>query len=229
MIKKIIMSILLLSLIIVGGYFTYKFYKDDIVLAYNQHRIDTITRNITLHLYTTLSTNTEDTLVYDINEGSLENITEEDLALFYNEGETRYSMEKYNSTLIIKSALIEGRVYDGTDAHTMNKGFWHFPLSKAPGMLGNTIILGHRYDKMPPAKDTFFNLDKVNLGDKIIVKQDDQEWTYTVLESKVVSPDDRTVLAQTNDYRITLITCHPLWSSKQRLVVVAKIDRVGVI
>ncbi len=229
LIKKLIMILLLLLIAGGGAYLVYTFFKDDLWLLYNSNRIDSVSRNVALHIYTNMTTRKETDYLYEITEGSIEQITEEELALFYNEGEVQYSMEARSSTLKINSALIDGAIFDGTDAHTLSKGFWHFPLSKAAGMRGNTVIIGHRYDKMPPATDTFFNLDKVKLGDKIIIEQDSQEWVYTVAESKVVQPDDRSVLAQTNDFRLTLITCHPLWSSKERLVIVAKLDRGGVI
>ena len=108
----------------------------------------------------------------------------------------------------------------------MNKGFWHFPTSDLPGQKGNSVIIGHRYAKLPPNKDTFFNLDKVKVGDKIEVVQLDQTHTYIVTDTKIVEKNDISILQNYSDYRITLITCSPLWSSNQRLVVVGKLDKL---
>jgi sortase A len=108
----------------------------------------------------------------------------------------------------------------------MNKGFWHFPSSNLPGQKGNMVVIGHRYAKLPPNKDTFFNLDKVKVGDKIEVVQNDNQFTYIVTETKVVEKNDISVLQDYSDYRITLITCSPLWTSKQRLVIVGKLDKL---
>ena len=108
----------------------------------------------------------------------------------------------------------------------MDSGFWHFPISKYPGQKGNAVIIGHRFLNLPPAKDTFFNLDKVKIGDEIVLKHDEGEWKYIVTEIKIVDENDISVVKDTDDYRLTLITCTPLWTSEKRLVVIAKLDKL---
>jgi len=159
---------------------------------------------------------------------SIEHISKAQLAQFQNSGNVAYDLSKIHTTLTIDSVNIDGPVFSGEDAFTMDKGFWHFPLSKLPGERGNTVIIGHRFGKLPPATDTFFNLDLVKPGDQIVIAQDSGDLVYTVVETKVVEKTDRSILAPTTDYRLTLVTCHPLWTSDKRLVVVAKLDRVGV-
>lgn len=138
----------------------------------------------------------------------------------------RKILEELNTKIIINSIDVEGLVYEGADSHTMNKGFWHFPPSSFPAQKGNMVVIGHRYAKLPPNKDTFFNLDKVKVGDKIEVIQNNNQFTYIVTETKVVEKNDISVLQDYSDYRITLITCSPLWTSKQRLVIVGKLDKL---
>lgn len=138
----------------------------------------------------------------------------------------RKILEELDTKIIINSIDVEGLVYEGADAHTMNKGFWHFPTSSFPGQKGNMVVIGHRYAKLPPNKDTFFNLDKVKVGDKIEVIQNNNQFTYIVTETRVVEKNDISVLQDYSDYRITLITCSPLWTSKQRLVIVGKLDKL---
>lgn len=138
----------------------------------------------------------------------------------------RKILEEMETKILINSIEVEGLIYEGLDSHTMNKGFWHFPTSKFPGQKGNTVIIGHRYAKLPPNKDTFFNLDKVKVGDRIEVVQQDQKYTYIVTDTKTVEKNDMSVLHDYSDYRITLITCSPLWTSQQRLVVVGKLDKL---
>lgn len=135
-------------------------------------------------------------------------------------------LESLNTKLVINSIEVEGHVYEGIESRTMNKGFWHFPASNLPGQKGNTVIIGHRYAKLPPNKDTFFNLDKVKIGDRIEVIQSDNHFTYIVTDTRVVEKNDVSVLQNYSDYRITLITCSPLWTSKQRLVIVGKLDKL---
>jgi sortase A len=135
-------------------------------------------------------------------------------------------LEKLNSKLYIDSIDVEGKIFQGKDSTTMDKGFWHFPTSVYPGQRGNSVIIAHRYLHLPPAKDTFFNLDKVRKGDEIVVTQDGNRYTYIVSETKVVEKNDISVLQDSADYQITLITCAPLWTSKQRLVVIGKLDKL---
>ena len=89
-------------------------------------------------------------------------------------------LEELNTILSIDSVNIEGDIFQGLTSETMDKGFWHFPASVYPGQKGNSVIIAHRYLHMPPATDTFFNLDKVKKGDSIVVKQDSDKYTNIV-------------------------------------------------
>jgi len=135
-------------------------------------------------------------------------------------------LEELETKILINSIEVDGPVFEGLDSYTMDKGFWHFPISALPGEKGNMVIIGHRYLKLPPNKDTFFNLDKVKVGDRIGVVQSNTQFTYIVTETKVVEKNDISVLTDYSDWRITLITCAPLWSSNQRLVIVGKLDKL---
>ena len=135
-------------------------------------------------------------------------------------------LEELQTKIKISSIEVEGYVHEGTDAKTMNIGFWHFPISHFPGEKGNSVIIGHRYAKLPPDRDTFFNLDKVKVGDKIIVEQSNNSFTYIVTDTKIVEKNDISVLQNFDDYRITLITCTPLWTADQRLVIIGKLDKL---
>lgn len=135
-------------------------------------------------------------------------------------------LEKLGAKLTIDSVNIEGKIHQGENSLTMDKGFWHFPISSFPGERGNTVIIGHRFMNLPPSKDTFFNLDKVGLGDSIVVTHKEGSFTYNVVDIKEVSPNDISILKDTSDYRLTLITCTPLWTSEKRLVITAKLDKL---
>jgi LPXTG-site transpeptidase (sortase) family protein len=142
-----------------------------------------------------------------------------------NEFEEKSSLESLHTKLRITSVNIEGRVFDGGNESILSKGFWFIPISAKPGEKGNTVILGHRFLKLPPAKDTFFYLDRVNLGDRIEIEQRGEFYSYTVVQKKVITPFEREVIYPTSDYRLTLITCTPLWESTHRLVITAVLDR----
>lgn len=135
-------------------------------------------------------------------------------------------LEETHATLTIDSTNIVGNISEGTTSDAMMHGFWHFPSSAYPGQKGNTVIIGHRFQYIPPAKNTFFNLDKVKIGDSIVITQDVGAYTYIVTDIQIVEPNDMSVLQKTDDYRLTLLTCTPLWTSKQRLVITAKLDKL---
>ena len=138
----------------------------------------------------------------------------------------RKLLEELHANLSIGTANISGMISEGTTSQSMMDGFWHFPTSVYPGQKGNSIIIGHRFQYLPPAKNTFFNLDKVKIGDSINIVQDEGSYTYIVTDIQIVEPNDISILQQTDDYRLTLITCTPLWTSSQRLVITAKLDKL---
>ena len=110
---------------------------------------------------------------------------------------------------------------DGADEKAMDLGFWHYPGTGDIKHGGNIVIVGHRYLKLPPAQDTFFNLDKVKLGDRILLKNRLGEWQFVVISKRIVAVDEVSLLLNSSN-QLTLITCHPVWTSKARLVVIAK-------
>lgn len=138
----------------------------------------------------------------------------------------RKFLEETHANLSIDTTNISGKISEGTTSQAMMEGFWHFPISAFPGKKGNVVVIGHRFQYLPPAKNTFFNLDKVKVGDSIKITQDDGSYTYIVTTIQIVEPNDVSILQKTDDYRLTLITCTPLWTSEQRLVITAKLDKL---
>ena len=112
-------------------------------------------------------------------------------------------------------------IVEGTDDSVLYKGAWRSPWGSNPTSGGNTVIFGHRFLKLPPSQETFFRLNEVKVGDSIEIDWEGKTYTYRVTETKVVAPDDLSVLEQTAEPRITLITCTPVFSTKSRLIVIA--------
>ena len=110
---------------------------------------------------------------------------------------------------------------DGTDLASMQKGIGHQPGSPGPGQAGNAVLVGHRTTYGAP----FHNLDQLHAGDRIVVTSPVGDATYLTRSIEVVDPNDTAVLADFGDDRLTLVTCEPKFSAKQRLVLVA--DLVG--
>ncbi len=70
----------------------------------------------------------------------------------------------------------------------------------------------------------FRHLNELNNGDQIIIYTSDGKFVYQVLERKIVRPTDLSVINQSRDTQLTLTTCHPIGSARQRLVVVALLE-----
>lgn len=130
------------------------------------------------------------------------------------------------SLIIINSVQIEGPVVYGQNGEELlRQGFWHYPGSAYPGEEGISIIFGHRRHHLPPAKDTFYNLDKVNVGNRVEIQLQDGTWLeYTVDKIEVINPEDlyAAVTAQSDESLVKFITCTPLGTDKQRLIVTAE-------
>jgi sortase A len=111
----------------------------------------------------------------------------------------------------------EHAVVEGVTLADLRKGPGHYPGTPLPGEAGNAAVAGHRTTYGAP----FNRLDELAPGDPIEITTVRGSYTYKVSESKVVLPSQVEVLAPTPDARLTLTTCNPKYSAKQRLVVVA--------
>ena len=93
------------------------------------------------------------------------------------------------------------------------------PDTSTPDQGGNTAFAAHRYKYRPPSKQTFYLLDKLNVGDSIEVYFKGDLYNYVITSTITVDPEDIAVLNQTDKSTITLVTCAPLFSDKYRLIV----------
>jgi sortase A len=100
-------------------------------------------------------------------------------------------------------------------------GAWRLPQSSTPDQGGNTVIVGHRLTYTIP-RSTFYYLDRLSNDDEVTVFWHGERYKYRVTEEKIVSASEVSVEAATDDARLTLYTCTPLWSLSKRLVIVAK-------
>lgn len=110
-------------------------------------------------------------------------------------------------------------VVAGTSLETLKLGPGHYVESERPGGPGNLAIAGHRTTYGSP----FWALDELQPGDSIhVVDRHGREWVYAYREQRIVSPVDVWVVGddplETGTPTITLTTCHPRGSARQRLI-----------
>jgi sortase A len=136
-------------------------------------------------------------------------------------------------------------IVEGTAQTQLAQGPGHYLGTAMPGEQGNVGIAGHRVGRGSP----FLDLDDLRPGDPIVVETAGQWFVYRVLGDpasgdldadpsgipgrQIVRPTDVDVIsptpggpaagAATGAY-LTLTTCHPKYSARQRLVIHARLD-----
>jgi LPXTG-site transpeptidase (sortase) family protein len=113
-------------------------------------------------------------------------------------------------------------VVQGTSPSALRAGAGHYPSTPLPGQHGNVGIAGHRTTYGRP----FNRVDALKVGDRIILTTPIGRYTYRVSRPPfITNPFDWSILAKSKDPLLTLTTCHPKGSARERLVVRAKLTR----
>jgi sortase A len=136
-------------------------------------------------------------------------------------------------------------VVEGVAQTQLSQGPGHYIGTAMPGEQGNAAFAGHRVGRGSP----FLDLDKLQPGDPIIVETADAWFTYRVLGDaatgsftgdasgipgqEIVAPTQLSVISPTpggpaegaaSGAYLTLTTCHPKFSARQRLIIHARLD-----
>ncbi|MDL2341991.1 MAG: sortase [Patescibacteria group bacterium] len=127
-----------------------------------------------------------------------------------------------DNRLSIAALGLNEPIFSGDSIYTVNKGIWIRPNASTPDNGSNTVLVGHRFTYTNP-RGVFYFLDKIKLGDVITVYWHSKAYRYVTTKISVVDPTDGAVEAPTPSSRLTLYTCTPLWSLKERLVVVSEL------
>ncbi len=113
-------------------------------------------------------------------------------------------------------------VVEGTSAAALRAGAGHYAGTPLPGESGNVAIAGHRTTFGRP----FNHLDELTRGDEVILETPFKVFHYIVTPAFdghpnpwPVSPENTEVLLDTpGKHLLTLTTCHPKGSARQRLI-----------
>jgi sortase A len=114
-------------------------------------------------------------------------------------------------------------VVRGTAAADLREGPGLLDGTPLPGQHGTTAIAGHRTTYGAP----FRHLDALRSGDTIDLRLPYGAFRYAVEGTRIVDPGDLSVLRRVHHDRLVLSACHPLFSAARRIVVVARLVRVG--
>ena len=127
-------------------------------------------------------------------------------------------------TLKIPRLNMTQQIHTGSTTAELSKGVWLVPKTSTPNKQSNTVIVGHRFTYAGPA--VFYFLDKVQVSDKIYVDWQKKRYSYDVVNIKEVPPTELSVHASTAKPTLTLYTCTPLLTAKNRLVITAMLVEV---
>lgn len=117
-------------------------------------------------------------------------------------------------------------IVEGVSVEDLKRGPGHIPGTAMPGEIGNVVISGHRTTYGAP----FSRFDELRPGDAVVLETRDMWFTYEVTGSEIVAPTavevtlpvPRNPTAVPTKRLLTMTTCNPKYSARQRLIISAE-------
>ena len=119
-------------------------------------------------------------------------------------------------------------LYEGTTTDVLMRGVGHYVDTDLPGDVGNFAMAGHRTTYGKP----FNRIDQLAPGDVVLVETKDTSYVYRVTGHEIVPPSQMSVLLPVPDApevqatvaTLTMTSCHPEFSARERYVAFAVLD-----
>ena len=119
-------------------------------------------------------------------------------------------------------------LYEGTTRDVLMRGIGHYPKTQQVGEVGNFAMAGHRTTYGKP----FNQIDKLKDGDVVLVETKKTYYVYRVTDHEIVLPTKVSVLlpvpnkpgAKAKQATLTMTSCHPEFSARERFVVHAELE-----
>lgn len=124
------------------------------------------------------------------------------------------------------TAPLNWDVTEETYYQMLENGVIHLKGTAKPDQTGNVFVAGHSSNFIWAGggyKTIFSTLPNIEDGADIIIDYNDQQYLYRVEDRKVVKPNDLSVLEQGDQAYLTLMTCVPVGTAFNRLVVRARL------
>lgn len=163
----------------------------------------------------------EETPTIEVDEKSLKEDKKE------VEAEKAYSLrEEINELKMIieiPKIGVNASVVNGTTPAHLRKGPGLYEISAIPSETAvNVVIAGHR----TTYGAWFRRVDELKKDDDIIINFENKNYNYKVEKVFIIEKNDWSVTKKTDYSALTLTSCYPLHSSKQRIVVRARLDSI---
>jgi sortase A len=121
--------------------------------------------------------------------------------------------------IVIPRIGVDKIVVSGVSRDDLKRAPGHYPGTPLPGQSGNAAIAGHRTTYGAP----FHRVDELEPGDEILVTTLQGSFRYEVIGTEIVLPSAVEVVQDQGDDRLTLTSCHPKFSARQRIVISARL------
>ena len=121
--------------------------------------------------------------------------------------------------LEIPKISVYKEVYEGYSLDILDKGLGH--VSDTAQWSGNIGILGHNYSQKPSGY--FKNLYKLVIGDEVIYHTEFGTKKYKVSDIIEIDDNDWSVMSNTSEDKITMVTCVMNNPSKRLCVIATKV------
>lgn len=121
--------------------------------------------------------------------------------------------------LSIPKLGIQLPVYLGASRENLRKGAVHLSQTSLPigGVNTNAVIAAHRG---LASQAMFLHIDRLEKGDPVTISNFREGLRYRVTDIEIIAPDEiQKVLIQPGRDLLTLVTCHPYPTTRQRYVV----------
>jgi sortase A len=122
--------------------------------------------------------------------------------------------------LVIPAIDVDAPIIQGDTWEQLKKGVGQHVGTSDPGQSGNLVLSAHN----DIFGEIFRYLDKLSVGDEIVIHTASRQFVYVVADSRIVQPTDVNVMGPTQDPTVTLISCYPYLVDNRRIVVTAELQ-----
>ena len=117
--------------------------------------------------------------------------------------------------IVIPRLGLDAAFVEGISPKALARGPGHYPDTPMPGWTGNVAIAGHRTTHGAP----FWSLEELRTGDLVFLETRRGRFAYRVQWSAVLPPEAWGPVGGSLVPSLTLTTCNPRFSDRERLVV----------
>ncbi|MFQ6014908.1 MAG: sortase [Anaerolineae bacterium] len=123
--------------------------------------------------------------------------------------------------IVIPAIGVDAPVVEGDGWEELKKGAGHHIGSADPGQRGNVVITAHN----DVFGEIFRHLGELQIGDEVLLyTSSERVYKYVVKGKRIVEPTEVSVMQNTTEPTLTLITCYPYLIDNKRMVVFAQLS-----